>query len=140
MNKKILALISVGLLMATSVLAQVTEPGQLSQCTLMHDFSGWSSLRCPSSGSCEFTNANADCAVCCVLDTIYTVTDWIFYGVVSIAIILVVVGAYKIMTAGGNPENVNVGRQYIMWSMVGLAVALLAKSIPAIVKALLRLG
>ncbi len=139
MNKKILASISVGLLMAASVLAQV-EPGQLSQCTLMHDFSGWSGIRCPASGVCEFTNASADCAVCCVLDTVYTVTDWLFYGVVSIAIILVVLGAYKIMTAGGNPENVNVGRQYIMWSMVGLAVALLAKSIPAIVKALLRLG
>ena len=59
---------------------------------------------------------------------------------VSFAIILVVIGAYKIMTAGGSPDNVHTGRNYIMWAMVGLGVALLARSIPAIVQAVLRIS
>ena len=143
MNKKVLV-ISIGLLItgvATVALAQ-TLPGSISKCTMRNDFTGtdWP-VSCPGvDGDCDFDSTDHDCPACCVLDTIYSVTDWIFAGVILIAGILVVVGAYKIMTAGGNPENVNTGRNYILWAMVGLAVALLAKSIPAIVKAMLKIS
>ena len=120
------------------------EPTQLEKCELSHDFSNWAGLRCPvvpagTTVDCNFTDPNQDCIICCAMGTVYTVTDWLFYGVVSIAIILVVLGAYKIMTAAGNSDKINSGRNYILWSMVGLGVALLAKSIPTIVKSLFRL-
>jgi len=142
MNKKFLA-ISIGLLMAgmaTVVLAQA-YPGTIEKCTMRNTFSSDWGIDCPvATVDCPFTSTSYDCPACCVIDTIYTVTDWIFAGVILIAGILVILGAYKIMTAGGAPDNVNTGRSYIIWAMVGLAVALLAKSIPAIIKAILKVS
>ena len=143
MNKK--ALITITLLIltaATVVSAQIVEPTEISQCKLSNDLSSLTKVSCPSGVGqpCRFDSTTYDCVVCCTLDTIYNVTNWVFYIVVSAAIILVVIGAYQIMTAGGNPDNVNTGRRYIMWSMVGLGVALLAKSFPEIAKAILRIS
>jgi hypothetical protein len=142
MTKKVLAFITVSFLaagLAGMALAQ-TEPGELSGCTLQHDFSGWTKVNCPAPGFCDFSDTTNNCPVCCVMDTVYNVTDWIFLAVVAISGIMVVFGAYKIVTAGGNAENVNVGRSFIMYAMIGLAVALLAKSIPAIVQAVLNIS
>ncbi|GAH21146.1 unnamed protein product, partial [marine sediment metagenome] len=81
-----------------------------------------------------------DCPMCCVLDTIYTVTDWIFAGVVALVVIFVLIGAFNLLTAAGSPEKVKSGRDFIIYASIGMIVAILAKAIPAIVKAILRLG
>jgi hypothetical protein len=120
--------------------AQV-EIEEIQQCTLRHEFSGWTKINCPGSGTaCEFDSATYDCPICCLIDTIYTVTDWIFAGVVALVVIFVLIGAFNLLTAAGNPEKVTSGRNYIIYAAVGMFVALLAKAIPAIVKAILRLG
>jgi hypothetical protein len=128
------------LLMPTVASAQV-EAEEISKCTLRHDFSGWTKIDCPGEGAeCEFKSAIHDCPICCLLDTIYTVTDWIFAGVVALVVIFVLIGAFNLLTAAGSPEKVTSGRNYIIYAAVGMFVALLAKAIPAIVKAILRLG
>ena len=73
----------------------------------------------------------------CLIDSIYTITDWIFYILLSITGVLVVWGGVAIAMAGGDPENMAKGKNFIMYAMMGLAVALLSKAIPAIVQNLL---
>ena len=145
MKRVLTALILVSLLAILAVplvaSAQPVEPGEMTgQCTLRNDFSGWTKIRCPGPGVCLFTDQTKDCPVCCVMDTLYSVTNWIFVAVLSLVVIFVLIGAFYILTAAGTPEKMNTGRSYIIWAIVGAVVAALAKSIPAIVKAILALG
>lgn len=75
-----------------------------------------------------------DYGMCCLLNTIYSVTDWIFVILVAVAALFVILGGVNIVTAGGSPENVEKGRTYIISAAIGLAVALLSKAVPSIVK------
>lgn len=74
-----------------------------------------------------------DYGMCCLLNTIYNVTDWIFVVLVAVAALFVILGGVTIVTAGGSAENVEKGRKYIISAAVGLAVALLSKAVPSIV-------
>jgi len=51
---------------------------------------------------------------------------------------MIVVGAFNIITAGGAPDKVTAGRNYILYALIGMVVAFFAKAIPAIVAALIR--
>ena len=141
MRKIIPAIVSLsvlGLMVAPSLLAQaVSPPSEISQCTLRHTLTGFTGITCPAAGQvCVYAN-NTNCGPCCALDTIYTVTDWFFYIVLAFAIIFVVFGAFNIMTAGGSPEKVKVGRDFILYAIIGLLVGLIAKSIPYIARAII---
>ena len=74
---------------------------------------------------------------CCIANSVLNVVMWLFYGLVIIALIFMFIGAYQILTAGGNPDKVTLGRKYIMWAVVGLVLALLAFIIPRIVLTLI---
>ncbi|MFH1894510.1 MAG: hypothetical protein ABH813_01240 [Patescibacteria group bacterium] len=148
--KKILAG-SILAIMAVAFLAPVaiaeTVPAEISQCTMRHTLDaagGWEDkgFVCPAKGSpCVFDNTTGfTCGSCCTMDTIYTVTDWIFLGVVSIAMIMIFIGAFNIITAGGSPEKVTTGRSYIIFAAVGIIIALIAKLIPVIAKNIIGLS
>jgi len=70
----------------------------------------------------------------CFFNTLYVVTDWIFAILIAIAAIMVLFGAFTLVTAAGAPEKVTSGRNYILYAAIGLIIAFLAKAIPAIVK------
>lgn len=48
---------------------------------------------------------------------------------VIVAVVFVILGGYKFMTAGGSAENIETGKKYIMWALVGLAIVLLAEGL-----------
>jgi hypothetical protein len=120
----------------------VVAPTDVTQCTMRHTFTGFTGFSCPPAVGdiCLFTNAAFTCGSCCLLDTIYTVTDWIFYLATAVAIIFIVLGAFSIITAGGSPEKVTSGRNYILYAVIGLIVGLMAKGIPALARAILGLN
>jgi hypothetical protein len=137
-------------------------PAEIKQCQMRHDLTDpddcvmgdadnpcpWKQkgFTCPwgddaDTRACEFDNTEGyTCGTCCVMDTVYAVTDWIFLGVVVIAMIMIFIGAFNIVTAGGSPEKVNTGRQYIIFAAVGIIVALIAKLIPVIAKNIIGLS
>jgi uncharacterized membrane protein len=93
---------------------------------------------CPTSGT-----ANADCSTVewgtvCILNTISRIFTWIWAILIAIVGIMIVIGAFNIITAGGSPEKVTAGRNYILYALIGMVVAFFAKAIPAIVSALIR--
>ncbi len=146
--KKLLAGLTLAIL-AVALLAPVaaaqTVPPEVTKCTMRHNFSGadWKlkGFECPASGNCGFDNTSGmSCGSCCLIDAIYTITDWIFIAVVSLAGIMILIGAFNIVTAGGSPEKVNTGRSFIILAVVGLIIALIAKLIPAIAKNMIGLG
>lgn len=78
--------------------------------------------------------------MCCLMNTLYNITDWIFVVLVAIAALFVVIGAVTLLTSAGDLEKTKKGRDYIMWAAIGLAVGFLAKAVPGIVKLMIGVG
>ena len=72
-----------------------------------------------------------------ILDSTYTVINWIFFGLIAMVSLFTILGAFDILTAAGDPEKIKKGRERIMYAMIGLAVALLSRAIPGVVEALI---
>lgn len=62
------------------------------------------------------------------------VADSLFEISLPIVAIMVLVGAFQMMTAAGNPEKFSSGRKTILYAAVGFAVVLLAKSVTLIIQ------
>ena len=151
MNKILLASLLLALafvIFAPAALAE-TALGDLSSCTLKHDLNNTSwqnrGIRCPAAGvECMFDSGSTPgstsytCATCCLVDKVYTFTDWIFVGIMIFVTIKILQGGYYILTSAGDDKKLTLGRQNILWALVGLAIALFARAIPSAVVALLR--
>lgn len=71
-------------------------------------------------------------AICCVMDKVYMITNWIFWLVLALSIIFILYGGFLIVAAGGSEERVTKGRTFIMWAIIGFVVAVLARALPMI--------
>jgi hypothetical protein len=131
----LLTLIGGGILVSVpSVQAAISEK-VLNSCIITE--SGAALDTCVLDDECKF-DENSKCGVCCLLQTLYSVTNWIFVILVGVASLFVILGAMNLLISGGSPEKVSSGRQYIMFAAIGLAVGLLAKAVPAIVKLIVK--
>jgi hypothetical protein len=89
---------------------------------------------CPSSGACDFDSSTKPCGVCCLMNALYTITDWVFIVTIAIVMLFVILGAFTFVTSAGDPEKTKSGRLYITYAAIGLAVGLLARAVPGIVR------
>ena len=72
----------------------------------------------------------------CALGTIYAIIDWVFLFLIAMVVVLTIMGGFNIMMSG-DPEKSEAGRNKILMAAVGLAIALIAKAVPAMVKTIL---
>ncbi len=82
-------------------------------------------------GSITITNPLGCDSVLCVTQAILSALFQISIPIVSL---MVLVGAFQIMFAAGNPEKVSTGRKTIIYAVVGFLIILLASSIVPILK------
>lgn len=128
--KKILAVAILSVLVFPALaLAQATPP---TDCTLLRDFTAIDP-GCTAGSVVSIETFGA----CCALNSLQRVIDVIFFILVFIAIILFLIGAFTIVTAGGAPERVASGRNYILYAIVGLAIGFLARAVPAVAQFLI---
>lgn len=59
---------------------------------------------------------------------------------VAFFIVMFVIAAFQFFTAQGDPEKVKSARNFVIWGIVGVVVALLAWSIPFIIRNTLGQG
>lgn len=52
--------------------------------------------------------------------------NWIFTIFLVVAVIFLIVGAFQYLTAGGDPEKQGLARSRIIYSLIGVGVAVLA--------------
>ena len=123
----VLAILAVGVLFPAVAVGQITTAPET--CTLKYDFSDFDSA-CTQDAEVNIS----EYGMCCLLNTLYNVTDWIFVMLVGLAGIFVILGAMTLIMAAGSPEKVTSGRNYILYAAIGLLVAFLAKAIPGVVK------
>ncbi|PIU42948.1 MAG: hypothetical protein COS98_00270 [Parcubacteria group bacterium CG07_land_8_20_14_0_80_35_11] len=72
----------------------------------------------------------------CTMDTIYTVTDFIFWIFLGFSVIMGVYVGIVFMTAGGNPGKIEKARGMIVYLIVGIVVAIAMKLIPSLTRAI----
>lgn len=134
--KKLLAILTLILSFSLVPLALLAQDAPVSGCTVSTE--AGTKLSICTTGSCTFTT-DTDCAVCCLFTAIYTVKNWIFFAVMAVSTIMVIFGAFAIVTAGGEPSKLASGKNYILYAMIGFAVALFSTAIPTLVQGLLGL-
>ncbi len=75
----------------------------------------------------------------CLVNTIEQVTNWVFFIFIALTVIFVIIGGITFMTAAGDPEKTTKGRKFIVYALVGVVIGVLAKAIPAIIRAVIGL-
>jgi hypothetical protein len=51
--------------------------------------------------------------------------------------VVIIIGGYYIMTAGGNPDKVKTGKNIIIYALIALVIILLAKDLVDIIKGII---
>lgn len=72
-------------------------------------------------------------------DLLNSLIDGLLLLAVPVTVVMIIVGAYYIITSGGNPGKRTKGKDYILWSVIGFAILILAKSVVLIVRDFLKL-
>jgi Type IV secretion system pilin len=78
--------------------------------------------------------SSSDPGLVCIANAIWTALFTISIPIVSV---MVIVGAFQILTAAGNPEKVTKGRNTIIYAAVGFAIILLAGAVVTIIQNIL---
>jgi len=72
-----------------------------------------------------------------ILAILNTVTNWVFTIFLAAAVIFILLGAFKFLTSAGDPGKVSSARDNLLYALIGIAVALMAKGFIALVKVIL---
>ncbi len=71
-----------------------------------------------------------------VMVVLNNVINWIFIILLVIAVIFILMAAYYFVTASGNPEQVTRARNFVLYALVGVLVAFMARGLVALIKAI----
>ena len=66
----------------------------------------------PTAGYCPIGTITVETekwGLFCVINTINTVVDWIFVVLIALVVVFVIMGAFTILTAAGDPEKISKG-------------------------------
>lgn len=72
-----------------------------------------------------------------VLKVFRRIGDWLFTFLIISATIMLVIAAYKYLFSGGAEEKTTAARNTIVYAVIALIVAMLAKGIPFAIQSLL---
>ena len=62
------------------------------------------------------------------------IVDVLFTILMAVAVISVMIGAFQLLTAGGDAEAINKGREKILYALIAVVVALLAQGMVTFVE------
>ena len=68
-----------------------------------------------------------------VMGTLNSITNWIFAILMVVAVIFIILAGFQYVTAGGDSDKVKMAWQKIMYAMIGVGVALLARGMVSLV-------
>ena len=72
-----------------------------------------------------------------LLTRITTILNWVFTIFIIVSVFFIIMAAFQFVTAGDNSEAISGARQKLIWSVVGIVVALLARAIPEVIRNIL---
>lgn len=82
----------------------------------------------------EFTNPVLSTSVQAVIKGI---SDWVWDIGFVLAPLMLIIGAFYLMTASGDPERINTGKKIITWTIIGIAILWMSTHIITLIKNIL---
>jgi len=106
---------------------------------------GTSGFTCPAGGTSGFNFPGIGClpnplGSTSITDILTAVWTYLFYISIPIVAIMVIIGAFQLMFAGGNEEKVSTAKKTILYAVIGFAIVLLAGSVVPILNQLFSSG
>lgn len=68
-----------------------------------------------------------------VQSLVCTIINWLFWGLMVLAVIMFLVAAYRYLTSSGEPEKVGKANKTLLYGAIAVVVGLLAGGIPLII-------
>lgn len=78
-----------------------------------------------------------DLSISGLIDVVFGIIWPIF---IAFSIVMFIIAAFLFFTAQGDPDKVAQARQFVIWGVVGIVVAVIAFSIPFVIKSLIYSG
>ena len=69
-----------------------------------------------------------------VMVVLERIVDWLFTILLVIAAISIIIAAYYFVTAAGNPETVSKARNFVLYALIGVAVAVASRGLVWLVR------
>jgi len=69
-----------------------------------------------------------------VMVVLERIVDWLFSILLIFTAIMIVVAAFYFVTATGNPETVSKARNFVLYALIGVAVAVASRGLVALVR------
>ena len=69
-----------------------------------------------------------------------TVSNWAFAVLLAVAVVYIILSAYKFLTSGGDPGRVGEARMALLYALVGVGVAFIAKGLVYLVRVVLGIA
>jgi hypothetical protein len=67
-------------------------------------------------------------------ELIDAIIDFIFYIAIVVSPLMIIIGGFYLLTAGGDPKKVGTGKNIIISTLIGLAIVLLARGLIAMIE------
>ena len=130
--KKILTISILSVFLAGMMLPAIGNAvtGPSSTCTMTHT---------PVDATCASTTGGVTTGtgICCLVESILNITDWVFYVLMVIVVIMFIWGGAYYVTAAGDPEKAKKGQEIVVAAIIGLIIAFVSKMIGPVVKFIL---
>ncbi|MDD5750877.1 MAG: hypothetical protein PHU56_04570 [Candidatus Pacebacteria bacterium] len=88
----------------------------------------------PSDADAVINRASEQWGMICIVSTITSVTNWVFYLMMVAVVIVFVIAGAMFMMAGGDTGKTKNAKGLMILAIIGLVIALLAKLIPSVVR------
>ena len=69
-----------------------------------------------------------------LIATLGNIADWIFYILIAVAVLFIVIAGIEYTTAQGDPEKIKAAGQKVLYALIGIIVAALAKGLVILVQ------
>lgn len=70
-------------------------------------------------------------------DLIDAIVKFIFYIAVVVAPLIIIVGAFYLLTSGGDPKKIGTGKNIIIYTLIGLAIIMFARGLLAMIESII---
>jgi uncharacterized membrane protein YidH (DUF202 family) len=69
--------------------------------------------------------------------TLTNITNWLFYFLIILAVIFIILAAFKYLTAAGEPEKVKSASHMLLYAAIAIVVGIIAKAVPSLIGSVL---
>jgi len=73
-----------------------------------------------------------------VMTVLDSLVDWLFSILLIVAVIFLIIAAFTFITASGDPEKIKTARNFVLYALIGVAVAVAARGLVSLVQTIMN--